>query len=339
MTVEAVHVLRGEIPESIHRADVAVADDKGKIVAWLGYPAKITYMRSASKPIQAIPLVESGALDHFGLTDKELAIICASHSGEQEHLDTVQSILEKIGLKEDCLQCGTHPPLDSATRRQMIREDRAPTASGHNCSGKHAGFLALCVYRGYPTDGYLLPDHPVQQEVLGVIAEFTDMLPENIVLAVDGCGVPVYALPLWRMAMSFARLATGYNMSEQRAAACQRIINSMWAHPHMVGGRKRLCTELLSRFPGRVLAKVGAEAVYCMSLPELGLGVAIKMEDGAERGLAPTVIAVLEQLGVLSRTELDDLAKFSSPKVLNSRGQVVGRIKAVFELLKLSDWE
>jgi len=327
-----VQVTRGDIVECVHWGSLAIVDSAGKTLFSAGSPGLYSYLRSSAKPIQAIQVVESGAADHFGLTEKEVAIFCASHSGEEYHTETVMGILEKIGVTEEALQCGTHLPIYGPCATQMVREGRKSTARHSNCSGKHSGMLTYAVYKGYPVEGYYKPEHPVQQAALAEIAYFAGMKPEDIVCGVDGCGVVVFAMPVYNMAYSFARLADPDQLPAAKAAAVKRITAAMRAYPEMIGGTDRFCTDLMTAAKGKVFAKSGAEGVYCVGIPERKIGIALKIDDGNSRGIGAVIVEVLRQMGVLSAAEIAALNKHHNPILHNFRGDTVGEIKAVVDL-------
>ncbi len=329
-----VEVRRGSYVESVHRGNVAVVDTLGNVVAAVGDPDYYTFMRSSAKPIQALGIVESGAYEAFGFTKKELAVMCASHGGESFHVETVYGILAKLGLDESSLRCGTHLPYHVPTAEAMTREGRRPTAVHCNCSGKHSGMLAIARRMGWPLEGYWKEDHPVQKLNKQNVAEVSGYRASRIGVAVDGCGVPVFALPLRHMAQAFARLAnpvgSDFSFAPERAEAAELIVRSMRAHPEMVAGTGRLCTALMRSAP--VVAKSGAEGVYCIGLPGKGLGVALKIDDGNSRASNPAAVRVLEALGVLTPKALEELELFRRPVNRNNRGDVVGTTEAVFNL-------
>ena len=276
-------VYRNQMVESVHYGDWVIVNQEGKIIASQGDPGLKTFFRSAAKPIQALPVVEQGAADHFGFNDEELAVMCASHNGEPEHLAAVSSILAKIGLDQTALQCGVHPPRHPGQLHLLIRTGAEPSELHNNCSGKHAGMLTLCVYHGWDLDGYTAPGHPLQQMVLSYISEFCDAAEDTINLGIDGCGVPVFGLSITQMALGWARLADPSRFSPQRVKAVERIRKAMGSHPHLVAGSNRLCTDLLKAFRSHgLVAKSGAEAVYCIAMPDRGWGLA-KIADGSSR--------------------------------------------------------
>ncbi|MBE3575085.1 MAG: asparaginase [Firmicutes bacterium] len=324
-------VTRGELAESFHRGHVAVVRADGAVVAWVGDERFRTYWRSAAKPIQALAVLTTGAADRFHFTDPELAVMAASHAGEDEHVQAVQSILHKAGLTEAALQCGTHPPVTAEMARRLILAGREPEPVQCNCSGKHAGMLAVAAHLGFPVEGYLRPSHPVQQIMLSLVADFCSLPAKEIILGVDGCGVPVFGLPLAAMALAYARLAHPDQAKAEYGPAVRRLTGAMLRHPEMVSGRGRFTTELMVAAQGRVIAKCGAEGVFCLALPEQGLGVAIKVEDGQSRPVPVVALEVLRQLG-LDLTGEPGLKAYWQAPVRNNRGEAVGRILPAFTL-------
>ncbi len=329
MTESVVEVVRGQSVESQHRVHIAIAHAERGVVASCGDAARISYVRSAIKMFQALPLVEDGGLDHFGLTDQELAVCTASHNGEPFHVTAARGILRKAGVSEDALACGPHPPMHSAAADALARTGHPPGRIHNNCSGKHAGMLALTQLKRWRIDGYHRADHPLQQRVLTTLASWTGVAAESIEIAVDGCGLPTFALPLDRVALACARMAAA---TADRDTASARVIAAMTTHPEYVAGTGRLCTDLMRVTAGRVFAKVGAEGYYCAGVPERQLGIALKAEDGAKRASEPALLAALGLLEVLTLAELDALAKYHRPVVLNTRGERVGEIRAVLHL-------
>jgi len=332
-----VEVMRGACVESIHFGAVAVVDAHGDLVAHVGDPDWVTYLRSSAKPFQLLPLVESGAADHFGFTDKELAVMAASHSGEPRHVETVQGILTRIGLSERALQCGSHEPHSPESMRILREAGRAPTPIYNNCSGKHAGMLAQAVYHGWSTSDYLEPRHPMQERIRRTLAEMSDVAPDEIAIGVDGCSVPCFALPLRACALAFARLADPSGLPAPRRYAAERVVTAMTAHPEMVAGENRLDTDLMRAAQGRIVSKGGAEGYHGMAIRSTGLGIAIKIVDGnGQRGTGPAVIEVLRQLGALDDDALTALSKYHGPITTNHRGIETGEVKAVVKLFDVT---
>src|SRR5215210_121119 len=259
-------VRRGELVESVHRGRLAVYDPEGIVLEAFGDPEAYVYLRSSAKPFQALPLVLSGTADAFGLTDEELAVACASHNAEEFHLAAVRSILEKAGLSEDDLQSGAHPPMYEPAAQKLARVGEEPRPIHGNCSGKHAGMLAVCAHEGYETLSYRDPGHPLQRYILGLIAEVCDLREDEVIVAGDNCGVPAFALPLRSFATGLARISTGAELPDRLARAALRIRDAMRAHPYLVAGTGRLDTELMDSTG--LLVKGGAEAVLAAGSQE-----------------------------------------------------------------------
>lgn len=330
-----VEVTRGEEVESLHRGVVVVVDTSGRVVKGIGTSEFVTFLRSAAKPLQLIPLLESGTAARFGFTDRELAVMAGSHNGEDIHLQAVSGILAKIGLSAEALHCGIHYPFDSVASQRLREAKEEPSVLHNNCSGKHAGMLALASHKGHSIEDYERPGHPVQEAILETIADFAGMEPQTVILAVDGCGVPTFALPMGRAALAYARLVDPRGFPSLRQEACRRVVQAMRSHPEMVGGSTgRLETELMRLKPDTLVAKAGAEGYFALGISrkEGVLGIAIKMEDGSPRGRDPVVMETLYQLGFLNREDLERLNIYYRPPVKNQHGQVVGEIRARFRL-------
>ncbi|MBC2884697.1 asparaginase [Ochrobactrum sp. CM-21-5] len=278
-----VEVFRGAVVESRHRGAIAVFDGDGRKVFALGDIERPTFPRSAIKSIQALPLVESGAADAFGFDDADLAMACASHSGEEEHAARAALMLKKAGLDSTALECGSHWPFQQPVLIKLAQSGKTPTPLHNNCSGKHAGFLAACVHCGMDTKGYVALGSGIQDMVRDTMAEVTGAAHDVDHCGTDGCSIPTYAIPLSKLAHGFAKMATGTGLGEKRAKAARRLIHACMTEPFYVAGTKRACTELMRVAPGRIFAKTGAEGVFCGSVPELGLGFALKCDDGATR--------------------------------------------------------
>ena len=332
-----VEVRRGTIVESRHRGAIVVADPEGQIIASLGNDALVTSTRSTIKPIQAIPFITSGAADHFSIDERELAVVCASHEGEPIHTETVAGMLARAGLDESALRCGAHAPYNEETAKSLEASGQPFNQLHNNCSGKHTGMLMTAVLRGLPVDDYVAAEHPVQREIISTFARLAG-LEENLPIAIDGCAAPTFGVPLRSLALAFARLVGKWDENSIFSGAASRILAAMINHPEMVGGTKgRFDTELLRAGHGTLICKIGAEAAYsvgvlpCEQFPR-GAGIALKMEDGSYRGLGPTVVETLVQLGVLKEQELGQLATFHQPSVKNRRGAAVGEVRAIFNL-------
>jgi len=338
-----VEIWRGPLIESRHRGHVVAADRDGLVMAYLGAPETVTYLRSSAKPFQCIPLISSGAADRFGFNDKEIALACASHNGEPLHTETAAGMLRKIGLDESALKCGIHEPFSHEVVRSQREKHELPNVLQNNCSGKHAGMLALALHLGAPIETYDAIDHPVQQMIVNTIAQFSDVSVDDIIIGIDGCGAPVFGVSLLAMARMYARLVHPPKaFDEETREACRRIVSAMNTYPEMIGGglTERLDTEIMRAAHGRVVSKVGAEGVYtagilpCKEWPH-GLGLAFKIEDGEDRRARPTVvIESLRQLGVLTGEAYDAVEQFSSFQIRNHRGDLVGEVRALFDLKK-----
>jgi L-asparaginase II len=334
-----VEVTRGPMIESVHYGAIAVADVDGTLVAWAGNPGTYTFYRSSCKPIQALPLVESGAADHFGFSDKEIAVMCGSHGGEKVHVETVMGILEKLRLGPDALACGVHWPLSKERTRIMRDRGESPTVLNNNCSGKHSGMLALAKFHGWPVGGYQLRIHPVQETMMTTIAEFAGVEPGQLRLGVDGCSVVTFGLPLHNMAVSFARLAQPDFWPEPRRSALRRIIGAMTSHPEMVGNPEgNIDTDIMRAGKGQVISKRGAEGAYCAGKVAdddgPALGFAMKILDGDLEGRArnPAIVEGLRQAGFLGEDALNKLEKYWMEEVRNRADDVVGMIQPAFTL-------
>jgi L-asparaginase II len=290
-----VAVRRGALVESVHRGRVAVCDPYGEVIEATGDPDGYAYARSSAKPFQAVPLLLSGAADSFGLTDEELAVVCASHNAEEPHLAAVRSILKKAGLSEDDLQSGAHPPMYAPAAAELARRGEEPGQVHGNCSGKHAGMLALCVHEGWETASYRDPDHPLQQRIFETVARVCGLERDEILRAGDGCGVPSLAMPLRNLATGFARLATGENLSDDLAGTARRVRRAMREHPYLVAGTARLDTAVMRGTD--LIAKSGAEGVFAAGSPD-GWGLALKISDGTTRAVSPAALAALARRGV-----------------------------------------
>ncbi len=324
-----VNVIRGGIVESRHRGHVVAVDSKGRVIYLLGDPEAVTYWRSAAKPLQAVPLVEEGGMEHFGLTDQELAVICASHGGETAHTKTVRDILAKTGFTEDDLKCGPAAPMNGSVARALLRNNK-PYLPVHNpCSGKHSGMLALCALKGWPSDEYYRADHPVQQKILDAISEITEYDRNKIKIGTDGCGVPVHCLPLVNMAIAFSSLSRPKKTASiGRRKALKHICDAMTSFPFYVAGTNRLDTILMEVTGGRLVAKLGAESVYCVGVKDEGLALCLKIEDGGYRALDPTVVKALDTLGWLEEGELEKIQSKLRLYIKNHRGEEIGRLAA-----------
>jgi L-asparaginase II len=329
-----VEVTRGSIVESRHRGAIAVVDARGRRVVAIGDVEAPVFPRSAVKAIQALPLVESGAADAYGFGAAELALASASHSGEPRHVETVTAMLAMAGRSLVDLECGVQMPMSSLAERMLLRADHLPSPLHNNCSGKHAGFICTACHLGIDPKGYVLPDHPVQRAVTAALADLTGTELGAANRGIDGCSIPAYAMPLDRLAHAFAKMATGEGLGPARAAAARRILDACMAEPFMVAGSSRFDTDIMLLFRGRLFVKGGAEGVYCAAFADAGLGVAIKIDDGASRASEAAMAAVIASQSAAS----DDaartaFARWLAPPVKNRRGVAVGQIRPTAGLL------
>ncbi|HKR22242.1 MAG TPA: asparaginase, partial [Pyrinomonadaceae bacterium] len=299
-------------------------------------------LRSSAKPLQALPLLTSGAAEHFGFTDEEVALACASHNGEPIHTKIVASMLEKIGRGPEALKCGVHEPYSPEAAGLLRARNELPNALHNNCSGKHAGMLAVALHLGAPTENYEAAENPVQIAIAQAVAQFTDVPIEDIAVGIDGCAAPIFGVTVRAMALAYARLVSvPSSFDETTRNACTRISRVMTAYPELIGGTsERLDTEIMRAAPGRIVSKVGAEGVYtagilpCEQWPN-GLGLALKIEDGDDKRARPTVVVEsLRQLGVLFDASLEAVSRYAFFPIQNRRGDVAGEIRASFALRK-----
>jgi L-asparaginase II len=327
-----VEVLRGGVVESRHCGSVVVCDADGGVVLQIGDVARPVFPRSAVKAIQALPLLESGAADAYGFGDKEIALACASHSGEAAHADLASAMLNKAGMDLKALECGAHWPIGQEATVGLARKGGEPTALHNNCSGKHSGFVCTCVHEGVDAAGYVGRGHKSQQWVREAMENVTGAAHGEDVCGTDGCSIPTYAVPLRSLALGFARMATGTGFGPERVKAAKRIFTACMNEPFLVAGTGRADTKLMEVGQGRIFTKTGAEGVFCAALPELGLGIALKCDDGTTRAAEVMVAAVLADLlrddAELS-TKLGDLAR---PKLTNWNGIDVGSLRPAGEL-------
>jgi L-asparaginase II len=327
-----VEVVRGGLVESRHRAALAVVDAAGTRIFTAGDAAKPVFPRSAVKPFQALPLVELGAAEKFALSDEELALCCASHSGEPAHVRGVERVLAKAGFDVSALACGTHWPASQSAAMALARAGAAPSALHNNCSGKHAGFL--CVARAMEIDpvGYWRPEHAVQQRVHAVLEDLTgESLPPDC-RAVDGCSVPTWAVPLENLALAFARFGSGHGLASERTAAAARLFKACVGAPWYVAGSGRFCTEITQLLGSQALVKTGAEGVMCAALPALALGVAIKCDDGASRAAEALMAATLARVLTLDDHQRAALGRFAQPKLRNWNDIETGKLRVGAEI-------
>lgn len=319
-----VEVVRGDVVESRHRGAYAIVDKTGKVIASAGDITTPIYPRSAIKALQALPLVESGAAEHFNLSDAEIALACSSHNGEQDHVDGARAVLEKAGGSETELACGTQWPRDDY---KLLLSGEQPTDLHNNCSGKHAGMLAYAHHMGFDPKDYWKIDHRVQQAVAKIISQVCDYDLSKTDWGFDGCSLPNWTMPLENLALGFSRLASGNSLSPARKAAAAKIITAIRTHPFMVAGTNRFCTKLMQSVP-RAFVKTGAEGVFCACIPHAGIGIALKCDDGTPRASEPAIAAVLAGLDVWNAKERETLKEFSQITITNRRNIKTGQIRA-----------
>ena len=324
-------VTRGDATDSVHYGSVAVVDVAGRVLFAAGDPHYLTTTRSALKPLQALPFVAQGGVERFGYSPEQVALLCASHSGEPRHVEAVADMLRRAGCTVDQLQCGVHPPLYYTAREELPPAGAKFTALHHNCSGKHSGMLAYCKLCELPTDSYLAFDHPLQQAIRAAVSRLTDVSEGELVAGIDGCSAPNYAIPLDRLAHAFARLAT-LNEDERYGRAPSTLASAMSAHPEMVSGEGRNDLILMRAGRGDWVTKVGAEGVQGVGVRSRGWGIAIKVVDGNARGLHPATVAVLDLLGLLDAQQQTALAAWREPIIRNYRGLITGHVEAAVRL-------
>jgi L-asparaginase II len=322
-----IEVTRGSHVESRHRAAAVVVSASGRRFGSWGDVEASVFPRSAIKPLQALPMIESGAADRFAVSDAETALACGSHSGEPHHVDRVAAWLRRIGLSPEILVCGPHQPLSLKAMLDLVRSGAQPSRLHNNCSGKHAGFLTTALMFGQPPGQYADPDHPVQAQVRALLSQLSGEDVATAPRAVDGCGVPVYGLPLTGLALSFARLSAPDQLPANLGRAAERMLKAMVDHPHLVAGRDRFDTEMIARLGGKAVVKSGAEGVHGALLPGRGIGIAIKIDDGARRAADGVMAALLARFGNWSASEAAFLAGWAERPVLDTRGSPVGLIR------------
>ncbi|HEY8312587.1 MAG TPA: asparaginase [Candidatus Baltobacteraceae bacterium] len=324
-----VEVTRGGLSESVHAVAACAVDAEGKVVFALGDVGASTYLRSAAKPFIAAASIVENVHERFGLDAPEIAVMAGSHSGEPYHVAAVRSILRKIGMDESALQCGAHEPYNADAARDLRRSGGKPSAVHNNCSGKHAGILALCKAIGADCATYLEPDNPAQKRILSLCAAMSSVSLEALHIGIDGCGVPVYALPLERAAMSYMRLATLRGMDGESAAALGVVRAAMIAYPEYVCGTGEFDAALMRAGEGAIACKGGAEGIHATALLDRGVGLVLKIVDGAERAHAPAAISALRRMGMLSERQCASLRAFARPTVYNWAARPVGEIRSL----------
>ncbi|MAS37865.1 MAG: asparaginase [Anaerolineaceae bacterium] len=327
--IELVHITRGDQVDCIHRGRVAVVDVSGDLVFSGGDADAVIYLRSCAKPFQAVAVIRSGAAEKYGFTPEELAVMAGSHNGTVEQTRIVQGILDKIDAASTDLQCGPGAPLSRSAYEQLLQGGHKPSTLEHNCSGKHSGMLAACRAQGWDIATYLQPEHPVQQMILSVVAEYAGLDASAIVLAPDGCGVPTFGLPLKNIALLFANLGAA---THDAASDLGVIARAMQQNPLLFSGDKRVDASLVQATNGRLVAKDGAEGLLGVGVPDHGVGIALKVSDGNQRAHIPAVSALMRQLGYLSADEAAALESLIPSTVLNNHGVHAGEMQPVLQV-------
>ncbi|MBN2794605.1 MAG: asparaginase [Clostridia bacterium] len=321
MSVELIHVYRGHLIESIHRGDIVAVDSQGEIRFSYGDPYKRTFWRSAAKPFQIIPFIEAGGLKTFKITNEELALMISSHGGEKKHTSTLEILLGKMGFNQDNLDCGISEPMYGPYKNFMLKEQIPFSPLNNPCSGKHTGMLGYGTLKNMRLDNYIDKSHPIQLKMLETVSLYTHMKMDEIDVAIDGCGVPVFGMPIYNMARAYAHLTT-------KGPAIKKIQTAMTQAPFFVAGSQRLDTILMEETHGRILAKLGAESVYCLSLLEHQIGIAVKIEDGSYRALDRLIPDLLLKHHYISIEEHNFISKRLKTDILNHRKEIVGKLQS-----------
>ncbi len=323
-----VEVYRGEVLESFHRGVICIVDKNNEVVYSMGDVEQLCFPRSAMKFFQQIPLLNSGAVEHFGFTQQEIAIFCGSHNGEASHVETARGILKKIGLTEDDLECGPQMPTLKEDANYLIKHDLQPQKIMNNCSGKHAGFLAYCVYKNLPTKDYINPAHPLHQEILKVVSDFHHYPVEKIKTGIDGCSAPIFAFPVKNQAIAYKNLVHPEQFDETTQKACKTMVDAITTYPEMIAGKRRYCSDLMQEAEGKLIGKTGADGIYSIGLTEQQLGICIKVDDGKMGPQYNVAQAVIEQLGLLSAEQNTRLHHYVVNETRNFGGLLTGETRA-----------
>lgn len=328
-----INVSRGPLVECYHRGDAVVVNKSGKVLSYIGDPYKISFIRSAGKPLQTLNVILSGAAKRFGFSDAELSIMCSSHYGEPFHRDTVASIMEKIGLPIDSLLCGSTLSINQEYAHKLVSQHFKLNQTNSACSGKHAGMLATCIHENLSINDYTNENHSLQKNILKTVSTMCEINEKNIYIGTDGCSVPVYGMPLYNMALGFAKLANPHALDEGYKYACEQVFKAMNNHPEMLAGTNGFCTELLKHTHGKLIGKFGSEGVYCIGVKDRDIGLAIKIEDGNNsRALWPAVMRCLEDLNILDEKELNSLGKYRELNNRNNFNHLIGKVSPTFHL-------
>ena len=331
MSEIVLHYTRAGHVENIHRGDMAAVNCKGEVVASIGNAKLLMFWRSAAKPFQALPFVKNGGLERYNITEEELALLVSSHSGEENHVKLVRGILSKLGLDESVLDCGVVRPMSGKAFKKIIAAGEKVLPVHNPCSGKHSQIIALSMMLGIDYKGYIRPDHEAQNVIYNQVAMAARIQEEKLEIGIDGCGVPVFYLPIYNMSLAYARLSTPKlgDWGEYEVAAT-KIRNAMSKYPQVVSGNGRIDLAVSEVTNGRIIAKIGSDAVYCLAVKDGDLGITFKIEDGSYSAVTPMTIAVLKHLDLLTKDESAELDKIFPPVLKNHRGEVIGTIEAVF---------
>lgn len=326
-----LHYTRAGHVENIHRGDIVAVNCEGKIIRAVGNSHLTMFWRSAAKPFQALPFVKNGGLEKYNISEEELAVLVSSHSGEENHVALVKGILKKLGLDESVLDCGILRPLNGKAYKKLLLSGEPVTAVHNQCSGKHSQIIALAIMLGVPVEGYIRPEHPAQKLIFKHVAMASKMPEEKLEIGIDGCGVPVFYLPIYNMALAYARLSSPSkgDWGEYEIAAT-KIRDAMSHYPQVVSGTGRIDLAVNEVSKGRIIAKMGSDAVYCLAIKDENLGIAFKIEDGNFAVVTPMVISVLKKFDLLTKDEEKELDEKFPPVLKNHRGEVIGTIETVF---------
>ncbi|MCR5834837.1 MAG: asparaginase [Selenomonadaceae bacterium] len=331
MSEVVLHYTRAGHIENIHRGDVVAVNTAGKIIASVGNAYLPMFWRSAAKPFQALAFVKNGGLNRYGITDEELALLVSSHSGEENHVALVRGILAKLGLDESVLDCGIVRPMSGKAFKKIIADGEKVLPVHNACSGKHSQIIALAMMLGVPYQGYTNPEHEAQKVIFKHVAMASRMPEDKLEIGIDGCGVPVFYLPIYNMSLAYARLSTP-KLGEwgEYEEAATKIRNAMSKYPQIVAGTGRIDMAVPEVTGGRIIAKIGSDAVFCMAVKDNDLGITFKIEDGSFAAITPMTIAVLKHLDLLTKSEAEELDKRFPPVLKNHRGEIIGTIETVF---------
>lgn len=332
---KVVEVTRNGMVESVHDGNVAVVQQDGSLTCYYGDPDQICYFRSSGKPFIVLSHLNKGVYKAFGLNLKELAIMASSHSGGKQHIETLMAIADKLGVQEADINCGVREPYGLNEKFELYKSGLMPTQWHNNCSGKHLGFIAACRVMGWPTDNYWDISHPIQQDVLACISEFSDIPKDKIHIGIDGCGVPVFGVPLKKVALAYARLFDTEFAGGKYREAQELLHKAVSQYPEMIAGDGRLDTELIRCTQGELFGKMGADGVFCVYCRPQSLGIAVKIQDGSVRAVDPVVMETLKQTEVISDDVLQKLNHFHYPPVITWTGKNTGLVNPVLQLIKI----